>query len=85
MNFIKVTMIGGVVFLVPIAVLVIILGKIVNVLARLATPLTAWFPMDRVIGFAIADLLAVAVIVVVCFMAGLVARSSVVVRYINSL
>lgn len=85
MQFIKVTVIGGIVFLVPVTVLVMLLGKIVGVLSKLAAPLAAWVPLDRVGGVALADLIAVAGIIAMCFLAGLVARSRAIRRFIDSL
>jgi uncharacterized membrane protein len=85
MQFIRVTVIGGVIFLVPVTVLIVILGKTVDIMGRLARPLTAWVPLDRIGGVAVANLIAIAGIIVLCFIAGLVARSGVVTRYINSL
>jgi len=85
MKFLKVTIIGGIVFLVPITVLLMIFSKIVNFLAKLATPLAAWLPVDRVGGVALADLVAIFGIIVLCFLAGLVARSRAVTRSIRSL
>jgi uncharacterized membrane protein len=85
MQFIRVTIIGGVVFMVPLAVLVIILGKVVAFLSRLAKPLAAWVPLDTVAGVALADIIAALGIIVLCFLAGLAARSSVVKNFVNSL
>jgi len=84
MQFIKVTVIGGVVFLVPITVLVMILGKTASFLSRLAAPLATWVPLDTVAGVALADLLAFIGIVILCFLAGLIARSGTVTRFIGS-
>jgi len=85
MNFLKTTLIGGLVFLVPIIVVVAILGKAHRLMAALAAPLAAWIPIDAIGGVALANLLAVAAIVVLCFAAGLVARSSTAVRAVQSL
>ena len=84
MNFLKTTLVGGLVFLVPIIVIVAILGKAFSLMAALAAPLAAWIPIDAVGGVALADLLVVVAIVVLCFAAGLVARSSAAVRAIQS-
>ena len=75
MNFLKTTLVGGLVFLVPIIVVVAILGKAFGLMAALAAPLATWIPIDSIGGVALANLLAVAAIVVLCFVAGLVARS----------
>ena len=42
MQFIKVTAVGGIIFLVPVTVLIIIFGKIASFLSKLAAPLAAW-------------------------------------------
>lgn len=85
MKFIRSTLIGGIFFLIPLAVLAMILGKILTFFRELTKPLTAWWPLDRVLGIAIADLVAVATIIVLCFLAGLFARSKTVAKFIASL
>jgi len=85
MKFLKTTVVGGLVFLVPIIVVVAILGKAFGLMAALAAPLAGWIPIDSIGGVALANLLAVAAIVVLCFVAGLVARSSAAVRAVQSL
>jgi uncharacterized membrane protein len=75
MNFLKTTLIGGILFLIPISICVLILGKAHKVMVRLAAPLADWLPMDTVGGIAKANVLAVIAIVVVCFVAGLLSKS----------
>ena len=74
LNFIKTTIIGGVVFLVPLVFLIFIFGKAINFMMVIATPLADWLPVDTVGGVALANLLAVLAVIVVSFIAGLVAR-----------
>lgn len=74
LNFIKTTIIGGVVFLVPLVFLIFILGKAINFMMIIATPLADWLPVDTIGGVALANLLAVLAVIVVSFIAGLVAR-----------
>ena len=85
MKFIRSTLIGGIFFLLPLTVLVMIFGKILSFFVKLTTPLTAWWPLDRVLGIAIADLIAIATIILLCFLAGLFARSETVAKFIASL
>ena len=73
-NFIKTTIIGGVVFLVPLVFLIFIFGKAINFMMVIATPLADLLPVDTVGGVALANLLAVLAVIVVSFIAGLVAR-----------
>ena len=77
LNFIKTTIIGGVVFLVPLIFLIFIFGKAINFMMVIATPLADWLPVDTVGGIALANLLAVLAVIVVSFIAGLVARHTV--------
>lgn len=85
MKFIKSTLIGGIFFLIPVTVLVMILGKTFAFFVQLTLPLKEWWPLDRVLGIAIANLIAVATIIVLCFLAGLFARSKIAAKFVASL
>lgn len=85
MKFLKTTVVGGLVFLVPISVAVLILGKTFTMMSRLAAPLAGWLPVDSIGGIALANLLAVVAIVAVCFLAGLIAKSRLATRLVGSL
>lgn len=85
MNFLKTTLVGGMVFMVPIIVLVMILGKAYSIMAKVAAPMAEWIPIDAVGGVALANLLAIAAIVVICFGAGIVAKSTAVSKWVGSL
>jgi uncharacterized membrane protein len=85
MRFLKTTVIGGLLFLLPIIILVAVLGKAHAIMVRLSAPLAAWMPVDRIGGVALANLIGVLAIIVVCFVAGLAARSSFAARTIESL
>ncbi len=74
MNFIKTTILGGVVFLVPVAILAVVLGKAYQIMMLVAQPMSAWIPIDAVGGIALANLIALAAIVLSCFLVGLLAR-----------
>lgn len=77
LNFFKTTIIGGAVFLVPLVFLIFILGQAVGFMMIIAQPLADWLPVDTVGGVAMANLLAVLAIIVVSFIAGLVARHTI--------
>ena len=74
MNFIKTTIIGGLVFLVPVAILGMVLVKVFALMIAIAEPMADFLPIDAVGGIAIANLLAVLIILAICFVAGLAAR-----------
>ena len=85
MKFLKTTLTGGIVFLLPVSVLLLILGKMHEVMVKLAAPLARWLPVDTVAGIAKADLLAIIAVVVLCFVAGLLSRSRLASRLVESL
>ncbi|MBE9549125.1 MAG: hypothetical protein IMF09_06910 [Proteobacteria bacterium] len=74
MNFILTTVIGGLVFLVPLMFLGYILGKAIGFMMIIAKPLADWIPVDTVGGVALANLIAILAVIVVSFLAGLIAR-----------
>jgi len=76
MKFLKTTIIGGVVFLVPVIVFMVIVGKAAALMLGVATPVAEYLPIDSVGDIAIVNLLAVLLVVLVCFLAGLVARTA---------
>ncbi len=74
-QFVRTTLLGGVFFLLPIAVLAIILGKAFSLAEKLAKPLANHIPADWNLGLPKAILLAVALMVLICFLAGLFGRT----------
>jgi uncharacterized membrane protein len=68
--FLRTTLVGGLLFLVPIVVLVIVVGKALTIANKIADPLAARIP-----GLHSPMLLAGALIVLVCFVAGFIART----------
>jgi uncharacterized membrane protein len=75
MKFIKTTTIGGIVFMVPIIVIIMILGKAFEFMLKIARPIGELIPIESIGGIAFANLLALLAILVVCFVAGVIARS----------
>lgn len=76
LNFIKSRILSGMLFLVPIVLLLIILKQGHDYIGKLVAPLLARLPIEieRVIGIIVVDLLALGVLLLICFLAGLVAR-----------
>ena len=70
------TIIGGLLFLVPVAFLGFMLTKIFGFMVVIAAPMAAWIAVDTVGGIALANLIAIVAIILVCFLAGLVARNA---------
>ena len=76
LSFVKTTVIGGIFFLIPLVVIAVILAQAYEVMKAVAQPLSRYFATDSVAGIALANLLAIALVIGLCFLAGLVARSS---------
>jgi len=74
-RFLKTTLIGGIVFLVPLIIIVAIIGKALEIIKKVAEPLSALIPSVSVGDIAIVNLIAFALIVLVCFLPGLAART----------
>lgn len=85
-GFVKTTVIGGIVFLVPFIVVVFILGKAFVLMRTIAQPLTAALPMIDTIGeILLVDLVTVALILLLCFLAGFAARAAAAGRLVKTL
>jgi uncharacterized membrane protein len=85
LTFLRTTMVGGLLFLVPIIVLVMILGKAVALAHRLVDPLAARIPFESVIGLRTPVLLAITLLVLFCFLAGFFARSALAQKIVRGL
>ena len=73
MKFIKTTVIGGLLFLIPIILLIMILTKVHSLLLVVAKPLDDVIPLDKVGGIAVANILVIIMIILICFLAGILA------------
>jgi uncharacterized membrane protein len=73
-HFFKTTIIGGVLFLVPVGVLIIVIAKVIDLMMLVAEPLAGFIPIDRIGGVALANIIAGVALVLICFVAGLLAR-----------
>jgi len=74
-GFVRTTVIGGLLFLVPFIEVVVILGKAFAIMRAVAQPLSAFVPIEGLGDILLIDLIAVGLILLLCFLAGLVARS----------
>jgi uncharacterized membrane protein len=75
LQFIRTTFVGGILFLVPIAALVIILGKALALAHKVGDPLAAHLPPEVGFGLRMPLLLAVGVLIIFSFLAGIFART----------
>jgi uncharacterized membrane protein len=71
-EFLKTTLIGGLLIVVPVYLTVLLLGKVLKGMIALLGPIVALFPESL---HHFAQIIAIALVVVVCFMLGLIART----------
>jgi len=76
-RFFKTTILGGILFLVPIVIFFTIIGKALDLSSLIAVPLTKRLFVDSVGGFAVVHVLAAALLITICFIAGLAAKTTV--------
>ena len=70
------TVVGGIFFLAPFMVLIIVLGKAQQITRAVVIPLAAKIPAESLLGFETSKLLAILILVLVCFLAGLFAKTA---------
>lgn len=75
LRFLKTTVLGGILFLVPIIVFIAIIGKALQITGKLAIPIAGLLGADKLVGIAVAELIAIALLVLICFIAGLAAKT----------
>ena len=74
LKLIRTTFVGGVIFLIPIAILVAVIGQGLKIAGVIAKPVAAVLPVNMIGGVAVAQVLAIVLLLLVCFGAGLLAR-----------
>lgn len=84
-KFLKTTVIGGIVFMVPIIIFIAIIGKAIELTNKLAAPVSALIPVDSIGNIAVANLLALVIVLLICFLAGLAAKSTLARKSIGAL
>jgi uncharacterized membrane protein len=75
-EFLKTTIVGGIVFLVPLILLILVLRHAMTFAGKIAGPIAALFPEHKVAGVAVATIIAALVLLLLSFVAGLFARTS---------
>ncbi|MFT3822380.1 MAG: DUF502 domain-containing protein [Chitinophagaceae bacterium] len=76
MKFLSKTIAGGVLFLIPLVVLVVILEKALTIIHKLLNPLLKSFPNNMIGGIGVHELIAACILIIICFLAGLLASTS---------
>lgn len=76
LKIIKTTLLGGVFFLVPLILLIVLLEKGYVILQKITLPLVSHLPRIKVLGLALEELAGIIILVFICLIAGLFSRST---------
>ncbi|MBL0735880.1 DUF502 domain-containing protein [Flavobacterium sp. GN10] len=76
LKIIKATFLGGLVFLVPLVVLLIVLEKGYGIIQKTTLPLVSNLPKISVLGLAIQEFIGILIIILICLVAGLLAKTA---------
>jgi len=76
-SFLKTTIVGGALYLIPIVVVVAVLGKLHSAVSKLLTPLAATLPLPTIAGFEPVRIMALVALLLACFAAGLFSRTDI--------
>lgn len=74
-KFLITTALGGVLFLIPLAFIAMILGKAFQIMSLVAKPIEKLMPIDSIAGVGIINIVAVVIMLLVCVVTGILARS----------
>ena len=71
LSFIKTTVVGGFVFLIPAVIVVIALGKVIGAMKAMAKALSPFFGIESLMGGLLLNILAFIVTILLCFAGGI--------------
>jgi len=74
-DFIRITIAGGLLFMLPVAAIILIVLKAVGLLHRFSKPLAEKLPFTHVGGIAIVTIINLILLLLICFLAGLFMRT----------
>lgn len=85
LKIIKATFIGGILFLAPLVLLLVLLEKGYHIIQRITLPMVSILPRVKILGLALQEIIGIIIIVIICFTAGLLARTANAKRLIEKL
>lgn len=85
LQFLKNTFTGGILFLLPLVLAIVLIKKAVDFLGKIADPFDNRLPANILFGLSGRTLLGIIILVIVCFLAGLVFRAAFFQRMISGL
>ncbi|KFF16281.1 DUF502 domain-containing protein [Flavobacterium hydatis] len=75
LSILKSTFIGGILFLIPLALIIFFFEKGYHILQKITIPLVSNLPKVKVLGMALEELIGLLIIIILCFLAGLLSKS----------
>ncbi len=84
-KFLKTTVMGGVLFLVPIVIFIVFIEKALHITHKLSAPIAAHLNIATLSATVIVELIAIIILVFFCFIAGLAAKTAGAKRFSESL
>jgi uncharacterized membrane protein len=85
LKVIRTTIMGGILFLVPIAIFIAVIGKGLEFTGAIARPVADVLPVNMIGGVAVAHVLAILLLLLICFLAGLLARAAIARKAVDAL
>jgi len=74
-DFFKTTIVGGLMFLVPVVLILVVLGHALRLAAKVAKPIAEQLQLEHLVGVGAVTVVAALVLVIISFLAGLVSRT----------
>ena len=75
-DFVKLTLVGGVLFLIPFVAIVLIVGHALKIAVEALAPVARLAPARTIAGVVVVDALAIVGVVALCFVVGLLIRTA---------
>ncbi|OMQ08443.1 hypothetical protein [[Flexibacter] sp. ATCC 35103] len=85
LKIIKATFLGGILFLAPLVLLLVLLEKGYHIIQKITLPIINHFPKVKILGLAIEEIAAILILCIICITAGLIARTAYAKRLIQKL
>ena len=75
MAFLKTTIAGGILFLIPVVVIIFVVAKAFSILQAISKPIAAKLPFTNIAGVADDTIVTVVLLLLICFLAGIFMRT----------
>jgi uncharacterized membrane protein len=74
-DFIKISIAAGILFLIPVMVILLVLAKVIGFLYNLSKPITARLPFENVGGIGVNTIMSIILLLLISFLAGIFMRT----------